>query len=237
MANAIVLFPCTDLDETVAFYQALGFAITYQQNTPYMYGAVHWQNVDLHFSSLRVYGAKNAFGACLVFVPNVAQCHHTFAAALRQKYGKVPTAGIPRITRFRKGDTRFKLFDPTGNLLIFIDQNEPDTGYEWSTEGQTPLMQALENAIFLRDTYANDEAAAKVLDKALHKNPSATPLDEARVIAARAELAVALGDAAGVHTFQQALQQIPLTAVEREAFRDELQAASELERWLTGPMT
>lgn len=236
MANAIVLFPCTDLHTTVAFYQALGFAVTHQQDTPYLYGAVHWQDVDLHFSSLRVYGAKNAFGACLVFVPNVAHCHHTFAAALRQKYGKIPTAGFPRITRFRQGDTRFKLFDPTGNLLIFIDHHEPDTGYQWSEEEQTPLRQALENAVFLRDTYANDDAAAKVLDKALQKNLSGTPLDRARVIAARAELAVALGDAAGVHTFQQALQQIPLTAVEREAFRDELQAASNLARWLTEPM-
>lgn len=233
METSIPLFPCASLNETLAFYQALGFEVTFQQQDPYPYGAVRLGGFNLHFSRLTMYGAKNAFGTCLVFVPQVGPYHQAFAGSLRLKYGRVPTTGLPRITRLRKDQTRFKVFDPSGNLVIYINQDEPDGTYSWSEVSLSELAQALENAVFMRDTYANDQSAAKILDTALARHKSADPVDRARALAARAELAVAMGQAEHVQAIRAELAQVPLSAEDHERIRDELQAADDLERWLT----
>jgi hypothetical protein len=238
METTITLLPCKSLVDTLDFYRTLGFEITYEQHEPYLYAAVRHGGVDLHFSRLTTYG-KNAFGACLVFVDQVEQYHHAFAHALRSKYSKIPTAGYPRLTRMKKGDTRFKFFDPTGNMITYIDRTEADSAY-WDTDQNiSDLAQALENAVFLRDVYTNDEAAARALDVALNRarkdSKSADPLEMARALAARAEIAVAMGEIETVHDIRRELSEITLTDEDRVNYRDELQAADELERWLTLP--
>jgi hypothetical protein len=210
MQSTIPLLPCKSLEGT------------HEQTTPYLYGAVRRGEVDLHFASLSVYGAKNAFGASLVFVPKVQPVHQVFAEGLRAKYGRVPTTGLPRITRLGKEQTRFKVFDPSGNLLIYISIDEPEAEYGGSEENLSGLAQALENALFLRDTYANDAAAAKALDVALRRHATVTPIDRALALAARAELAVAMRDTERLRAVRFELQQIPLSTEDRERFRVEL---------------
>jgi catechol 2,3-dioxygenase-like lactoylglutathione lyase family enzyme len=229
--SVIPLFPCGSLDETIDFYQTLGFEVIYQQEDPYLYAAVRRGGVDLHFSKLTTWQTKNA--VCLVFVQQVAPYHKEFGDALRVKYGKVPTAGLPRITRLRQGQTRFHVFDPSGNVLLYIDRDEPEMDYSWYQTKRSRLASAIDNAAFLRDTYVNDKAAAQVLDKALALKEAVDPIDRARALAARAELAVAMGDAERARTLRLELQQISLSDVDRDRFRHELQAADDLERWLT----
>jgi hypothetical protein len=232
MENTITLLQCKSLDATLEFYQALGFEVTHDQREPYLYGAVRQGGVDLHFANLRVYGAKESIGACLVFVTKVETYHKAFADGLRRKYGKVPTAGLPRITRFRAEHTRFKVFDPSGNLLIYIDRDEPEAEYGGYDEAKSELARAIENALFLRDTYANDKGAARALDVALKRSETTDPLARALALATRAELAVAMGDSEYANALRLELQQIALSDENRERFRDELQAADELERWI-----
>jgi hypothetical protein len=231
--TVIPLLPCSAYEATINFYQALGFTMTHAQQEPYVYIALRCQEVELHFSaSLGVYGAKNAFGACLVFVDGVQAYHTAFADALRTAYGEVPTADHPRLTRLFPGQARFKLFDPTGNVLIFIDRNEPEITYHEADETVSEPEKALANAAFLRDTYANDKAAARVLDLALARNEAASPFARARLLAARAELAVAMGDLEQVQAVQHEVQQLLLTGAELAQFRHELQAADALARWI-----
>jgi catechol 2,3-dioxygenase-like lactoylglutathione lyase family enzyme len=229
--SIIPLFPCGSLNQTLDFYQALGFEVTYQQEDPYPYAVVRRGGVDLHFSKLTTWHTKNA--VCLIFVPQVAPYHRVFADALRVKYGKVPTAGLPRITRLRQGQTRFHVFDPSGNVLLYIDREEPEMDYSWYERKQSRLASAIDNAAFLRDTYVNDKGAAQVLDKALAQKEAVDPIDRARAIAARTELAVAMGDAERARVLRLELQLISLSDEERDRFRHELQAADDLERWLT----
>jgi catechol 2,3-dioxygenase-like lactoylglutathione lyase family enzyme len=232
----IPLLPCKNFAETIEFYETLGFTVTHQQEEPYLYIAVTRGEIDLHFTgSLGVYGAKQPFGACLILVDGVSAYHCAFADGLRTKYGKVPTAELPRIARLRPGHTRFRLFDPNGNVLLFISRNEPAANYQEGGESQSPLAEALVNAEFLRDTYSNDKAAARALDLALERNPSAAPIERARALAARAELAVAMGDEARAQALQRELERIPLSDEEREDFREELQAAAVLAQWLIAP--
>lgn len=232
MVTSVPLLPCGSLTDTLDFYRTLGFEITHEQESPYAYGAVQRGDFQLHFSHLRVYGAKNAFGACLVFVPDVEGVHRAFADGLRAKYGVIPTADLPRITRFKQGHTRFKLFDPTGNVLIYIQQDEPEMAYGDSDAITSDLMQALDNAVFLRDTYANDKAAAHALDLALSRSQAADPLELARVLAARAELAVAMGEKEKAQALKEELKPIELSEADRARYRDELNAADDLERWI-----
>jgi hypothetical protein len=228
--SAIPLLPCTAIEPTLEFYRTLGFEVTFYTE-PHSYGTARRGKVQLHFTRLSMYGAKNAFGASLVFVDGLSRHHRDFADALRSKLGKVPVAGLPRITRPHPAQTRFMIFDPSGNMVVFIDRSEA-SAYTPYAPGLPPLAQALANAVFLRDTYANDEAAAKALDTALERHLSAAPIDRARARAARAELAVALGDPLAL-PLQQQLAGIPLSPEERARFREELQAAEALEHWLT----
>jgi hypothetical protein len=231
--TTIPLFPCTSIEPTLEFYRALGFDVT-GYTEPHSYGTARRGGVELHFTRLSMYGAKNAFGASLVFVDGVPRHHRDFADALRSKLGSLPVAGLPRITRLHPGQTRFMIFDPSGNMIVFIERSEA-SAYREHLPGLSPLAEALQNAVFLRDTYANDEAAAKVLDRALAENPSPAPIDRARVLAARAELAVALGDRERAWSLQVELAQVPLSTEERDGWREELDAAQKLERWLTVP--
>jgi hypothetical protein len=229
------LFPCVSLKETLDFYRTLGFGVTYEQESPYAYGAVSRGGIDLHFHGTKQVNPEKSFSTCLVFVLKVGPYHRAFADALRVKYGKVPTAGLPRITRLQKDQTRFTTFDPSGNKLVFIDRDEPEMDYSWYEAKRSNLGRAIDMAVFLRDTYYEDKAAAKVLDKALATAESADPIERALALAARAELAVAMGDAMGAQAAQAELQQVPLSEADRARLCDELQAAERLERWLTQP--
>ncbi|MBX3013706.1 MAG: hypothetical protein KF832_19450 [Caldilineaceae bacterium] len=229
----IPLLPCTSYTETVAFYRALGFTITHAQEQPYLYLAVSRGGIHLHFTgSLGVYQAKNPFGACLVFVPDVNPVHQAFADGLRRAYGKVPTAKLPRLSRPQLDQTRFKLFDPTGNVLIFINDDEPEITYGAFDESRSAAEKALDKASFLRDTYANDKAAARVLDLALARDKAALSSDRARLLAARAELAVAMGEEDRAAAIQHELQEIALSGAERAQFQHELEAAATVARWI-----
>jgi hypothetical protein len=221
------LFKVKDIDEILAFYSALGFNITYQQSKPYIYLAVQRGKINIHFMS----NINSA--SCLIHIDDVTIYHKAFADGLRAKYGKVPVKDIPRITRLKPNQTRFTLYDPAGNSIIFIRQDEPDIDYDAYDETLSPLMQALENVKFLRDTYDDDVAAAKFLDKKLAKLTNATPIDRARALAIRAELAIVLGDMTHAQTIREMLKQIPLSQEEQALYQVELQASDVLEKWLT----
>jgi hypothetical protein len=227
---------CASLPETLKFYRALGFEVVREQTKPYVWGEVRRGAVEIHFTKDRKLEPGKAFSLCLVMVAEVEELHRTFVEGLKREYGRLPLAGLPRITRLRKGGTRVKVWDPAGNALLFISRNEPAANYDEDPslyEARSALANALETAAWLRDLKGHDDAAAaKVLDVALAKNEPAPNIDLARALAARAELAVALGDLERSHLLRAELQQVPLTDEEREQYREELEAADELERLL-----
>jgi catechol 2,3-dioxygenase-like lactoylglutathione lyase family enzyme len=230
-AMTIPVLPCVSLDETLDFYRLLGFQPTYRQTTPNPYAVVEHEGAQLHFAGVKGLKPTEAYTTCLVIVPEVERLHQAFAEALRRVFGKLPISGLPRISRMRKGQSRFTVVDPAGNSVIFIRRNAPDD-YD---EGQKPpsssrLGKALRTAARLRDFKGDDLAAAKVLDVALARDEPALPIERARALAARAELAIALGDETRARTAREELQRIPLSDEEREQVREELEAADPLDR-------
>lgn len=226
METAIPCLPCVSLAETLDFYQALGFEVTYQQASPYVWAATKRGGLDLHFYGLKEMKPEECHSCCLVQVEDPEPLHQTFSEALRTKFGKLPVAGFPRITRFKPGQTRFTVVDPNGNSVVYLRRDEP----EGMDPKLTGLPKALVTATRLRDSKNDDASAAKVLDVALARYPDAPPLDRARALAARAELAVARGEAEILRTVRAELQTIDLPDQDRETYRHELEAAEVLER-------
>lgn len=52
MANEMMIpaLPCVSIKDTLAFYVAMGFEITYEQARPNTYACVKHDNIELHFS-------------------------------------------------------------------------------------------------------------------------------------------------------------------------------------------
>jgi hypothetical protein len=181
----------------------------------------------LHFFGLKRLAPQDNFSTCLVIVPDVEMLHAEFAERLRNALGKVPGKDFPRITRVRPGQTRFTLTDNAGNSVIFVKRGGEDAAAAeaYKQPGQTPLSRAVNLAARLRDFKNDDAMAAKVLDDALARHPQANMLDRARALAARIELADAMGEAQRADGFRAELQRVPLSAEERRALAHELDAA------------
>ncbi|MGK2870121.1 MAG: glyoxalase [Mycobacterium sp.] len=232
--TTVALLPCVAPEATVEFYAALGFDISDQQTTPYLYLAFSFDGVDLHFKQAApdLDISHELTGGCLFFVDDVATCHDDFSARLRRSYGRVLATGLPRIERLRPGQSRFQILDPSGNCIVFINHAEPDIEYG-GAKSLSGLAKAHDNVRIFRDFKNDDELAARALDTALRRYRDGAPrVDLARALADRVELAIALGDAEAEATAQAELGSMAPTSDERAALDVELTAINKLRQWL-----
>jgi hypothetical protein len=188
--TAIPVLSCRALDDVLPFYTALGFEITVRQERPNPYAATRWQRADLHFYGLPTHDAERGC-YCLMIVPEVEQLHERFREALRAHLGKVPSKGLPRITRMKPGQTRFTVVDPAGNSVLYIRRGEADPHEETKRMlgSLTSLGKAMRAAEVLRDFKNDDAAAAKVLRAAIAKAAKATDAEPDELARAKAMLA------------------------------------------------
>lgn len=185
----IPVLPCTNIGETLAFWEKIGFAVTYRQDRPYQYGVVSRNGHSIHF--VRVKGADSGYAGCLIGVSDVQDVHEQFCKSLKTHLGKVPFTGVPRISRMKPGQSRFTITDVSGNSVICVEIGEKDQQhYEQSErEGGTALQKALVTVIRLRDFKEDYAAAAKVLDNAFSRIENESPEDIAEAWIIRWELA------------------------------------------------
>ncbi|MBQ0862292.1 glyoxalase [Streptomyces sp. A73] len=235
--TTVPVLPCSDAEETLAFYQALGFRVVHKQTRPYLYLALEWSGFAVHFGRPPQGHdpARQDGGGCLVLVDEVAPYHAAFTRAMRAGYGKVLAKGLPRLTRFRPGQTRFTLIDPSGNSLIFIQRDEPaELEYGGSKELQG-LARALDNARIFREFKNDDRAAFRTISSALRRHGDSAPaLDRALALATLIELGTALNEQHRIPEWAGELERIQLTDAQRERVADELHHAEDLTQWLAG---
>src|SRR5690606_34793432 len=110
--------------------------------------------------------AREESGGCLVMVDAVAPYHAAFVAAMRRVHG----SGLPRITRYRPGASRFTLIDPSGNSIIFIQRNEPAELEYGGSKKLMGLAKALDNARILREFKNDDLQAFRALKSAMRRH-------------------------------------------------------------------
>ncbi|WP_306362878.1 glyoxalase [Nocardia sp. CC227C] len=170
-----------NLRETLDFYITLGYVVTYEMHKPYTYAEVERDGCELSFGPTpKLEGgisAEDAYMGCLVMVDDVAALHAQFKDALEAHYGKAPAKGLPRITRFKPGQTRFTVVDPVGNGVLYIQNDEPDPEYGGSKKLEG-LSKALDNARILTDFKNDDNAAKKVIETGLRRFRTTASPDE-----------------------------------------------------------
>jgi len=230
MANEVTvpLLPCASIDEVVSFYETLGFTRTYRQTKPNPYVVVRREDWELHFFGIDGFVAEDSYGSCVVQVPDTGVLHAAFSAGLRERYGKVPVSGIPRMTQPRRRKNSgnlagFTVVDPGGNHIRIFPAAPAAPAPE-----QGPLGVALDNAVVQGDSRGHHAQAAKILDGALARITDATATERVAALAYRVELAVALGDDARADETLTELRAIELTPAERERLAPTLAAAEEL---------
>jgi catechol 2,3-dioxygenase-like lactoylglutathione lyase family enzyme len=231
MANEVTIpiLPCRDLDESISFYQALGFVRTYRQQRPNPYAVVSRDNIHIHLFTIDGFDPEQSYGSVIVAVPDADELYEAFAAGLRAAYGKLPSAGIPRIVRPRKkeGTVRgFTIIDPGGNWLRVSKLG--DTEEQAQEEKMSGLARVINNAARLGDAHGDHAFALKLIDNGLAKFTDAPRLDRARALLFRAELAVRGGDRlAATESLAEALS-VDLTDEEKGAIVLEVAHATEI---------
>jgi len=171
-----------------------------------------------------------SYGSVIVAVPDPDSLYHDFAAGLRKKFGKLPVAGIPRITRPRKkyGTVRgFSVVDPGGNWLRVYKLGESEE--KDSAEKAEGLAQVIYVAARLGDAHGVEALALKTLENGLSRfGEAASAMDRARAYLYRAELAVRTKDHELARASLTAAESIELTVDEKAALADEFAHVTEL---------
>ena len=222
------ILPCRELDEAVAFYNALGFTRTYWQLRPNPYAVVVREDLQIHLFGMADFDPEQSYGSVIVVVPDPDALYHSFAEGLRRAFGKLPVSGIPRILRPRKrfGTVYgFSVVDVGGNWLRVSKTGDTEEATQEPEEG---LAKILSVAARLGDAHGDDAAALKTLESGLLRYTDASILDRARALLFRAELAVRFGDRSLAQASLSQMQALPLDEDEQSRIAGELAHTTEL---------
>ncbi|MHA6782825.1 hypothetical protein ACVGOW_17790 [Pseudonocardia saturnea] len=226
--RTVPLLPCRDIDDIAPFYAALGFTQTYRQVRPNPYLCLQRGAIDLHFFSVEGFEPENSMGSILWLADDTGALFDALAAGLREAYGRLPLAGIPRITRPRRRQgtaAGFTVVDPGGNWLRISRSGDDET----DEPGASPLERVLRNAARQGDSHGDEVRALAVLDAGLLRHADASDAERLPVLAYRAELLVRTGDGAGATATVAAIRALDLDPADRARYADELAAVAELE--------
>lgn len=119
--RTIPIFDCLyEIDKQLEFYTALGFDITYYQKAPYRFASVKNEFTELSFFGDKNFNIDQKHGGCYIVVSNIDDIYMKLKTNLKKYYGKIPSKGIPRISRLNTTaeDRRCNITDPSGNTLI-----------------------------------------------------------------------------------------------------------------------
>jgi hypothetical protein len=225
----IPLLPCRSIDDQIAFYEALGFEVTYRQKTPNVYAAVQRGLIELHFFVLKGYEPSDSYSTCYVMVSNVDELYTDFRAGLKQALGRIPSRGIPRIGALGDmsyGVRQFLVTDPGGNIIRIGQPLEKADAAE--TQPLPRLERALEAARLLFYSKVDAETTARVIDDALAATPDAPEVLLVRARILRADAAHALGDDALARTLLDEAASVRLGAADQASIADDLTRSEEL---------
>lgn len=225
-----VLFAAS-LDETLDFWEALGYEKTYYQKSPYGYAVMSRGEYGLHFIQQKWLNPEENPSGCLVVVTDVEAVHQNFSKALKGKLGRVPNKGLPRITRIRPGQTRFTVTDPSGNWVTFIkfgDEDEEITVNSEQRGDQSPMEFAISRATRFREFKLDLSGAAKILDVALERHGGESTLLIARALLLRADIAIDLEETAIARATLEKLRELTLSAEDRASLNSEIERLNEI---------
>ena len=224
----IPILPCRSIDDQIAFYEAIGFEVTYRQKAPNVFASVRRGAIELQFFVLKGYEPANSYSTCYVLVSDVDRLYGEFRAGLKAALGRIPTRGIPRIGALGDmayGVRQFLLTDPGGNIIRI---GQPLAALEAAIPPRSRLERALAAANQLLYSKGDPQMTTRVIDDALAATPDASETLLVRAKVMLADAAHALGDDARAATLLDEVAAMPLGPEDRKALADELARADEL---------
>lgn len=234
MNRTIPIFPCKDLDALLDFYRQIGFEVTYRQKAPNPYAVVELDWIRLDFYAVSHHDPKKSYHTCYVTAEETDALYERFTGALRNKRGKVPTRGLPRISEIRDkayGVREFMFSDPAGNCVRIGRKIAPGAPHGESPESAAAnkrLALVLDYAYRFEDDVDEFEKVPPLLDKAIERD-RALPCDNLfKVMSVRADYAIQLGDLTLAENLLNEIRQHPLTA-DHVRFQAVLQRVADLE--------
>ncbi len=235
--TVIPALPCRDLDDSLPFYRALGFEVTYRQERPNPYAVVRRDEIELHLFGVPGFDPAESMHTVIVLVPDTGAVHAAFAAGLREAFGKVPVSGIPRMTRPRRMQGMrggFMVVDPGGNWLRISRQrtesdSDPDGGpQDRPAEEEGRLARVVAAAARQADSHGDDAAGIRMLLTGLARHADAPPAQRLPALVYLAELHVRTGDRDAAAAVLAQIDELALSAADREAHAADLAVAAEL---------
>ena len=223
------LLPCREIDESISFYETLGFKRTYRQVRPNPSAVVALEDIHIHLFGMEGFNPADSYGSVIIVVPDPESLYRAFAAGLRKTYGKLPVAGIPRILRPRKKYgtvSGFTVIDPGGNWLRIYKLGDSDE--EASSENVEGLAQIILVAARLGDARGDEAIALKTLENGLKRFPEAAAIERAKAYLYRAELAVRTNNPELAQSSFDLAKSLELTNAEKIAVADEFAHISDL---------
>jgi catechol 2,3-dioxygenase-like lactoylglutathione lyase family enzyme len=214
--------PCRDIDESIVFYEALGFTRTYRQLRPNPYAVVALEDMQFHLFGIDGFNPADSYACVIVEVSDTDSLYRAFSAGLRQAFGKLPVAGIPRMTRPRSrwGTVRgFSVVDPGGNWLRISrlgDSEQPA-----AAERPHGLAQILDVAARLGDSHGDEALALRTLERGLARFGDARSAELARAYLYRAELAYRTHDHELAQSSLTSAQALDLSHEDKASLDDE----------------
>ena len=219
------ILPCRDLDESIAFYELLGFERTYRQLRPNPYGVVVLEDLQIHLAGIEGFVPEHSYGSAIVVVPDADALYASFARRLRDALGKLPSAGIPRILRPRKrhGTVRgFSVVDPGGNWLRISTLGDTEADARNTSTG---LARVIDNAARQADARGDDEFARTLLTNGLARFTDAPPSTKVLALAYLTELNIRVGDLAAARTALDDARSVPIDTADQPQVDDALDHA------------
>lgn len=224
--STVPLLPCRSLDESLEFYELLGFTRTFRQQRPNPCASITRGGIDIFLFEIDGFVPEDSYGSILIITTDTAKLFDEFATGLRAGLGRLPVSGIPRITRPRKKQGTaggFSIVDPGGNWLRVFRRGDSE-----SSHTERGLARAVENAARQGDAHGDDAAAIAVLDAGLLRYPDAARVDRVRALVYRAELDLRVGHTQRARDTLGEVLAIPISDSESAALKADLDEAREL---------
>jgi hypothetical protein len=221
--------PCKEIDEAISFYETLGFKKTYRQLRPNPYAVVALEDMHIHLFGMDGFNPEDSYATVIIVVPDPDSLYRDIASKLREKYGKLPVSGIPRITRPRKKYgtvSGFSIVDVGGNWLRISKLG--DTEQEDSAKEKEGLMGFLNVATRLGDAHGDEALALKTLENGIKKYPQAATIERVRAYLYQAELAVRLDKLDLAKSSFELANSLELNDEEKSIMNDEFTHIAEL---------
>ena len=108
------ILPARDLDATISFYGALGFAVAFAPTTAERYLILRGHGIELHFFAYPELDPARSYAGAYVRLAEIDALHAAFARA------GLPVQGIPRLLPPEDkpwGMREFALIDRDGSLI------------------------------------------------------------------------------------------------------------------------